>query len=61
MASQPIETDELDRRQFVALAYALDVPDTGELLLANTGLPDPYLLGRNGIPEPLEPSVYSLG
>ncbi len=35
---------ELGRREFVALAYARFVPRTGELTLANAGLPDPYLL-----------------
>jgi serine phosphatase RsbU (regulator of sigma subunit) len=45
--------DELDRRQFVALAYARYEPDGGELLLANAGFPDPYLLRRHGKPEPL--------
>jgi hypothetical protein len=45
--------DELDRRQFVALAYARYEPDGGELLLANAGLPDPYLLRRHAEPEPL--------
>ncbi len=45
--------DELDRRQFVALAYARYEPDGGELLLANAGLPDPYLLRRDARPEPL--------
>lgn len=45
--------DELDNRQFVALAYARCEPGGGELLLANAGLPDPYLLRRNAKPEPL--------
>lgn len=45
--------DELERRQFVALAYARYQPATGELLLANAGLPDPYLLRRNDRLEPL--------
>lgn len=45
--------DELDRRQFVALAYARYEPKNGELLLANAGLPDPYLLRRDAKPEPL--------
>ena len=45
--------DELDRRQFVALAYARYEPDGGELRLANAGFPDPYLLRRDARPEPL--------
>jgi hypothetical protein len=45
--------DELSRRQFVALAYARYQPAGGELLLANAGFPDPYLLRRDAKPEPL--------
>ena len=45
--------DELDSRQFVALAYARYEPAGGELLLANAGFPDPYLLRRDAKPEPL--------
>ena len=45
--------DELDRRQFVALAFARYEPKSGEIVLANAGLPDPYLLRRGAKPEPL--------
>ena len=45
--------DELDRRQFVALAYARYEPESGELLLANAGMPDPYLLRSGAKPEAL--------
>lgn len=45
--------DELDRRQFVALAFARYAPASGELLLANAGLPDPYLLRPGARPEPV--------
>ena len=45
---------ELRRREFVALAYALYDPATGELELANAGMPDPYLLRPNQAMEPLE-------
>jgi serine phosphatase RsbU (regulator of sigma subunit) len=45
--------DELERRQFVALVYARYEPNSGELRLANAGLPDPYLLRRNADPQPL--------
>ncbi len=45
--------DELESRQFVALAYARYEPLTGDLLLANAGLPDPYLLRADAEPEPL--------
>jgi len=45
--------DELESRQFVALSYARYEPATGELLLANAGLPDPYRLRRGVEPEPL--------
>ena len=36
--------DQLDRREFVALAYARYQPTTGKLRLANAGMPDPYLV-----------------
>ncbi len=45
--------DELESRQFVALAYARYEPASGELVLANAGLPDPYLLRPGAAPEPL--------
>jgi len=45
--------DELEQRQFVALAYARYEAYGGELLLANAGFPDPYLLRRDAKPEPL--------
>jgi serine phosphatase RsbU (regulator of sigma subunit) len=35
---------ELNRREFVALAYARFFPETGRLELANAGFPDPYIL-----------------
>lgn len=35
---------ELDRREFVALAYARFTPADGMLQLANAGFPDPYLI-----------------
>jgi stage II sporulation SpoE-like protein len=35
---------ELDRREFVALAYARYTPADGMLQLANAGFPDPYLV-----------------
>jgi hypothetical protein len=37
--------DELDRRQFVALAMVWIDPDDGSFELANAGLPDPCVLG----------------
>ncbi|MDX1383250.1 MAG: PP2C family protein-serine/threonine phosphatase [Thermoanaerobaculia bacterium] len=40
--------EELDEREFVALAYASFDADTGRFELANAGLPDPYVLGREG-------------
>ncbi len=43
--------DELESRQFVALAYAHYVPLTGDLLVANAGMPDPYLLRLDAKPE----------
>lgn len=44
---------ELDCRQFVALAYARYEPGSGALLLANAGMPDPYLLRGRAKPEAL--------
>ncbi|HEX6179557.1 MAG TPA: SpoIIE family protein phosphatase [Thermoanaerobaculia bacterium] len=43
---------ELDRREFVALAYARFDPERGSIEVANAGFPDPYLL-RNGSASPL--------
>jgi hypothetical protein len=45
--------DELESRQFVALAYARYEPQSGEIVLANAGLPDPYLLRAGTAAEPL--------
>jgi hypothetical protein len=45
---------ELGAREFVALAYARFEPATGELEIANAGLPDPYLLGRDGAARVLQ-------
>jgi sigma-B regulation protein RsbU (phosphoserine phosphatase) len=39
---------ELAPREFVALAFARFEPQTGAFELANAGLPDPYLLHRDG-------------
>ena len=39
---------ELAAREFVALAYARYEPLTGAFELANAGLPDPYLVHRDG-------------
>jgi phosphoserine phosphatase RsbU/P len=43
---------ELDRREFVALAYARFSPSDGTLHLANAGFPDPYII-RNSTVLPL--------
>ena len=40
---------ELERREFVALAYARFFPASGTLQLANAGFPDPYLLRGNTV------------
>jgi serine phosphatase RsbU (regulator of sigma subunit) len=45
--------EELESRQFVALCYARYEPDSGELILADAGLPDPYLLRPGLAPEAL--------
>jgi serine phosphatase RsbU (regulator of sigma subunit) len=44
---------ELPDRAFVALAFACFDPVSGEVELANAGLPDPYLLAVGGEPAPL--------
>ena len=41
---------QLDRREFVALAYARFNPATGTVLLANAGMPDPYLVSSSVTP-----------
>ena len=41
---------QLDRREFVALAYARFQPATGNLRLANAGMPDPYLISESATP-----------
>src|SRR5438552_5000524 len=38
---------QLDRREFVALAYARFQPATGIVRLANAGMPDPYLISNS--------------
>ncbi|PYQ28649.1 MAG: hypothetical protein DMF56_15565 [Acidobacteria bacterium] len=43
---------ELGKREFVALACATYDPSTRRVVLANAGLPDPYLI-RNGTATPL--------
>ena len=43
---------ELGKREFVALACATYDPSTRRVVLANAGLPDPYLV-RDGIATPL--------
>ena len=43
--------DELESRQFVALAYARYEPQRGDIVLANAGLPDPYLIRAGGATE----------
>ena len=44
---------ELEPRQFVALCLARFTPASGEVVLANAGLPDPYLLRPGAAPAPL--------
>ncbi|HEX9405775.1 MAG TPA: PP2C family protein-serine/threonine phosphatase [Thermoanaerobaculia bacterium] len=41
---------QLDRREFVALAYARFQPASGTLRLANAGMPDPYLFASSVTP-----------
>jgi hypothetical protein len=43
---------ELPGRDFVAMAFARFAPATGQVELANAGLPDPYLLTAGGPPLP---------
>ncbi len=45
--------DELGRREFVALCYVRYSPATGEIELANAGLPDPYALAEGESPRAL--------
>ena len=45
---------ELAAREFVALALALYDTRTGSLEIANSGLPDPYLLRPGRLPEMIE-------
>ena len=45
---------ELGRAQFVALAFARITPCTGIVELANAGMPDPFLIGRDGAVRTLE-------
>lgn len=45
-------TRELSKREFVALTCASYEPSTRRVILANAGLPDPYLI-RNGAATPL--------
>jgi Stage II sporulation protein E (SpoIIE) len=59
-AEHPLRVDEvlreanrrlkskLEARDFVALTYVRYDPKTGRFELGNAGLPDPYLLGRDG-------------
>jgi len=44
---------ELGKREFVAVAFAVYDPGSGELRLANAGLPDPYLLSPGVVPRAL--------
>src|SRR5436190_6835806 len=57
----------LERREFVALAYARFNPATGKVQLANAGMPDPYLIsnaatplvvGGDRLPLGLRPDVH---
>ncbi len=43
----------LERREFVALCYLRYEPETGAFALGNAGLPDPYLVARDGRPRAL--------
>ncbi|HVR28754.1 MAG TPA: SpoIIE family protein phosphatase, partial [Thermoanaerobaculia bacterium] len=45
---------ELTQREFVALSLALYDPSAGTIELANSGLPDPYLLRPGRVPEMIE-------
>jgi hypothetical protein len=45
---------ELGKREFVALAFAVFDAASGELRIANAGLPDPYLLRPGEPPRALE-------
>lgn len=44
-------TAELAKREFVALALARYQPASGEVAVANAGLPDPYVVRRSGSVE----------
>ena len=47
---------ELSKREFVALVLARFDPVTGDLALVNAGLPDPYVIRRDGSIEVIEAS-----
>lgn len=42
---------QLNKREFVALAMARYEPESGRVTLANAGLPDPYLVRKGGAIE----------
>jgi len=44
---------QLQAREFVALTYVRYEPGTGAYTLANAGLPDPYLVSRDGKLRPI--------
>lgn len=50
---------ELERREFVALAFARFFPADGTVQIANAGFPDPYLI-HDGIVQPLTVSGIRL-
>jgi serine phosphatase RsbU (regulator of sigma subunit) len=53
--------DQLDRREFVALAYARYQPTTGVLRFANAGMPDPYLISDSVCPVTVAGDRLPLG
>lgn len=45
---------DLGRREFVAMAFARFDPESGEVTMANAGLPEPWIIGEHSKPRAVE-------